>query len=130
MRESRESSPLPWREQEFGDARGTWLVGDLHDYASDRYDPRAISVRDLEENNLDSGEQVTTDTDHAAFVRRAMESDTESPILVVRYPDGPWIADGAHRTWWARELGQRTIMGWVLDWEEILDVPHAPPRHT
>lgn len=126
MRES--SSPPPWREQVFGDARGTWKVGDLHDYASDRYNLRTIPVRDLEENNLDSGEQTTSDADQDAYISRAMATDTEFPILAVRYPDGLWIADGTHRTWKARELGQRTIKGWVLDWEEILDVSHGPPH--
>lgn len=103
-------------------------MGDLHDYASNLRDPRPIRIRDLEDNNLDSGEQTTSDADPAAYISRAMASDTEFPILAVRYPDGLWIADGTHRTWKARELGQRTIKGWVLDWEEILDVPHGPPR--
>lgn len=126
MRES--SSPPPWREQVFGDDRGAWRVGDLHNYASNLRDPRPIRIRDLEENNLDSGEQTTSDPDRDAYISRAMASDTDHPILVVRYPDGLWIADGTHRTWKAREHGQRTIMGWVLDWEEILDVPHDPSR--
>ena len=128
LRESRGSNPPSWREQQFGDDRGAWKVGDLHDYASDRYNLRTILVRDLEENNLDSSEQTTSDADHDAYVSRALASDTEFPILVIRYPDGLWIADGTHRTWKARELGQRALRGWILDWEEILDVPHGPPR--
>lgn len=113
----------PWREQEFGDARGTWRVGDLHDYADARAAPRPIPIRLLAPNNLDDDEEAGTDE----FQIRAQASDIETPIIAIRYPDGLWIADGVHRTWTARELGRRSIMGWILDWEEILDVPHGRP---
>jgi hypothetical protein len=116
-----------WQEQEFGDARGTWLVGDLYDYAANRYDLQQIPVRDLAENNLDDGGQTTSDESEEAYVSRAMESNLDYPIIVVNYPDGLWIADGTHRTWKARELGVPYLQGWILDWEEILDVPHEEP---
>ena len=115
----------PWREQEFGDARGTWRVGDLHDYAQEYKKLQPISVRELAINNLDSEEQHTSDPDMDAYMKRAWKSDIETPIIVVSYPDGLWIADGTHRTWKARELGRKTITGWILDWEEILDIPHG-----
>jgi len=78
----KENNPAPWREQEFGDARGTWTVGDLYDHALEHHELRPIPVAALEENNLDSDEQ----------------------------------------------LGIRHLQGWILDWEEILDVPHGPPH--
>jgi len=124
----KENNPAPWREQEFGDARGTWTVGDLYDHALEHHTLRPIPVAALEENNLDSDDQVTSDPDHAAYVRRAMASDISYPILVISYPDGLWIADGTHRTWKARELGIRHLQGWIMDWEEILEVPHGPPH--
>ena len=128
MRESRlTEGSIPWREQEFGDARGTWRVGDLHDYADGLRSPRPIPISQLAPNNLESGEQHTTDADQDTYERRAWESDIKTPIIAVRYPDGLWIADGTHRTWKARELGRRSINGWILDWEEILDIAHGPP---
>ena len=121
------SGGIPWREQVFGDARGTWLVGDLYDYASNRYDLQQIPVSELEENNLDDGGQTTSEESEESYVTRAMESNLDYPIIVVNYPDGPWIADGTHRAWKARELGVPYLMGWILDWEEILDVHHGVP---
>jgi len=118
---------IPWREQVFGDARGTWRVGDLFDYASNRYDLQQILVSDLEENNLNDFDQTTSDESEEDYVSRAMSSNLDYPIIVVNYPDGPWIADGTHRAWKARELGVPYLMGWILDWEEILDVTHRDP---
>ena len=123
----------PWREQAFSDARGSWNVGLLHDYAQKRHKLQDIPISDLEGNNLDSDEQVTTDADYEEFVARAMRSDVTKPIIVVSYPDGLWCADGTHRLWKARHLLQRglredpTIRGWILDWEELTDIPHGPP---
>lgn len=37
---------IPWQEQVFGDARGTWSVGDLFDYASNGYDLQEILISD------------------------------------------------------------------------------------
>jgi hypothetical protein len=129
MRESRlTEGSIPWREQEFDDGRGRWRVGDLHDYADSLRAPRPIPISRLVPNNLDSEEQKTSDAGHAEFVDRALASDTDSPIIAVRYPDGLWIADGTHRLWKARELGHRSIMGWVLDWEEIFDIDHGPSQ--
>lgn len=119
---------IPWQEQVFGDARGTWRVGDLFDYASNGYDLQEILISDLEENNLNDGGQTTTDTSKEDYVSRAMAANLDYPIIVVNYPDGPWIADGTHRAWKARALGVPYLMGWILDWEEILDVPHGEPR--
>lgn len=118
---------IPWQEQEFGDARGTWRVGDLYDYASNRYDLQQIPVSDLEENNLNDVGHKTSDKSKKAYIKRAMESNLDYPIIVVNYPDGLWIADGTHRTWKARELGEPYMQGWILDWEEIMDIPHGPP---
>jgi len=117
-------SSIPWREQEFSDARGTWKVGDLHDYAENTYKKRLIPVSVLEANNLDHDEQDPDHPDFKAFVKRAMKSDPDKEIIIILYPDGLWIADGNHRTWKAREIGQQMMMGWILDWEEILDIPH------
>ena len=125
---------IPWREQAFSDGRGSWNVGLLHDYAQKRHKLQDIPISDLEGNNLDSDEQVTTDANHEEFVARAMRSDVTKPIIVVSYPDGLWCADGTHRLWKARHLLQRglredpTIRGWILDWEELTDIPHGPPQ--
>jgi hypothetical protein len=76
-----------WQEQEFGDARGTWRVGDLYDYASNRYDLQQIAVSDLEENNLNDVGHKTSDKSKKAYIKRAMESNLDYPIIVINYPD-------------------------------------------
>jgi len=121
------STAISWREQDFGDARGTWRVGDLYDYAVQRYNLLPISISVLEKNNLDDEEQTTSDESEEDYIERAMTADLDYPIIVVSYPDGLWIADGTHRAWKSRELGIPRMKGWILDWEEILDVPHREP---
>lgn len=102
-------------------------MGDLYDYAEQRYDLQNIPISALEENNLDDGGQTTSDESEEAYIKRAMAANLDYPIIVVNYPDGLWIADGTHRAWKARELGVPSLLGWILDWEEILDVPHGEP---
>jgi len=124
---------IPWRDQAFSDARGTWRVGRLHSHAQKNHKLQDIPISDLEGNNLDSDEQVTSDSSYDDFVARALRADLSKPIIVVRYPDGLWCADGTHRLWKARDLLRRglredpTIRGWILDWEELSDIPHGPP---
>jgi len=71
--------------------------------------------------------ETMSDESEEDYVSRAMASNLDYPIIVINYPDGPWIADGTHRAWKARELGIPYLQGWILDWEEILDVPHGAP---
>jgi hypothetical protein len=102
-------------------------VGDLYDYASNVYDLQHVSVADLAENNLDDTGTDTGDASEEAYIDRAMAANLDYPLIVINYPDGLWIADGVHRAWKARELGIPYLQGWILDWEEILDVPHGDP---
>jgi hypothetical protein len=121
---------VPWHKQEFGDARGTWLVGDLHKYIKENeLEPQSFSVKELAKNNLDPEEETeTSDKSKENFQTRAHSSDLKFPIVVVEYPDGLWIADGVHRTWKAKNNKQKEIMGYLLDWEDdLLNIKHSEP---
>lgn len=120
----------PWHKQEFGDARGTWIVGDLHKYIKDNeLELQSFSVKELAKNNLDPEDGTeTSDGSEEGFESRAHSSDLKYPIVVVEYPDGLWIADGVHRTWKARNNKQEKIMGYLLDWEDdLLKIEHDEP---
>ena len=123
-----EESTKAWDQQEFGDARGTWIIGDLHKYIQENgIKPQSFSVEELAKNNLDPEEGAhTSDATPEDFESRAHSSDLQYPIVVVEYPDGLWIADGVHRTWKARASGQQQIIGYLLDWEDdLLNIPHG-----
>ncbi len=123
-----------WDQQEFGDARGTWIIGDLHKYIQEKgIQKQPFSVDELAKNNLDPEEGAqTSDASPEDFKGRAHASDLQFPIVVVKYPDGLWIADGVHRTWKAREAAReagdktKTIMGYLLHWKkDLLKIPHS-----
>ena len=118
----------PWDQQEFGDARGTWSIGDLHKYIQEKgIQKQPFSVDELARNNLDPEEGAqTSDASQEDFESRSHASDLQFPIVVVKYPDGLWIADGVHRTWKARQAENETIMGYLLDWKkDLLKIPHS-----
>ncbi len=123
-------STISWDQQKFEDARGSWVIGDLHKYIQENgIQPQPFSVEELAKNNLDPEEGAhTSDASQNDFESRAHSSDLQYPIVVVEYPDGLWIADGVHRTWKARDSGQQQIMGYLLDWEDdLLNIPYGEP---
>jgi hypothetical protein len=123
-------STIPWNQQKFEDARGSWVIGDLLEYIKENgIMPQPFSVEELAENNLKPEEGTkTSDASPEDFEARAHSSDLQYKIIVVEYPDGLWIADGVHRTWKARNNKQEQIMGYLLDWEEdLLNIPHGEP---
>ena len=120
----------PWDQQVFEDARGSWKIGDLHRYIEENgIQPQSFSVDELAKNNLDPEEGTRTDkASQEDFETRIKAADLKHKIIVVKYPDGLWIADGVHRTWKAREAKQKEIMGYLLDWEDdLLNIKHGEP---
>lgn len=125
-----QESTKEWDQQEFGDARGTWIVGDLHKYVKENgIKLQPFSVEELSKNNLDPEEGAhTSDASQEDFESRARSSHLQYPIVVVEYPDGLWIADGVHRTWKAKHNKQEKINGYLLDWKkDLLKIKHSEP---
>jgi len=58
------------------------------------------------------------------FVDRAMKTDLKYPITVIRYDDGDFIADGNHRLWKARAEGWKKISGYLLQSDDLVNIPH------
>ena len=120
-----------WKKQRFDDHRGSWLVGDIYDYAKNITYPTPLNVKALSDNNLEERPwETTSDANERDFIRRALDSNLDYPIIVVNYPDGLFIADGVHRLWKARELGYDTIMGFVIDSETLEDLPHETDTYV
>ena len=102
-----------------------WRPTQIHSRKGNTKQP--FSVDELAKNNLDPEEGAqTSDASPEDFKSRAHASDLQFPIVVVKYPDGLWIADGVHRTWKARQAGDKTIMGYLLHWQkDLLKIPHS-----
>lgn len=123
-----ESSTLvpKWMQQVFEDNNGSWKVGDIYQYAKNRSFPGPLNVKALADNNLEERPwETTTDTSMEQFVRRALDSNLDYPIIAINYPDGVFIADGVHRLWKARELGYDTIEGYMIDSSALEDIPQS-----
>jgi hypothetical protein len=115
-----------WKAQEFDDHRGSWKVGDIYDYAKNITYPTPLNVKALADNNLEERPwETTTDANEKDFISRALDTNLDYPIIVVNYPDGVFIADGVHRLWKARELGYDTIMGYVIDFSALENIPQS-----
>ena len=56
---------------------------------------------------------------HPEFTERANQTDLKYPIIVVKYPDGLFIADGVHRLWKANAENMEKIKAYVLDHDEL-----------
>lgn len=122
-----------WDQQKFSDDRGTWIVGDLHKYIQENgIQKQLFFVDKLAKNNLNPKEGAqTSDASKKDFVSRAHASDLKYPIIVVKYPDNLWIADGIHRTWKAKQAGDKLIMGYLLHWKkDLLKIEHSEERES
>lgn len=131
-----------WRDQVFTDTSSdgqkfSWRVGDIHDYVDGRGYPIQIPVELLEEDNLQMSPDDVADevVGSPEFIARARESDLSYPIIVVRYPpsrrdpDGAlFIADGVHRLWKAIDEGLEFIDGFLIDQDDLWEIPHEIHR--
>lgn len=109
-------------DQTFGDDTGEWPVIEIWKIAK-QTKPLEIPIEKLEHlfNDTSTDEPVGS----REFIERAMKADLSYPILIISYPDydndgnNLFIADGMHRFWKAKQLGLKTIQGYVIPREKL-----------
>jgi len=112
--------------QTYSDSDGEYRVLDIIDWAQNNAPLMTLSVDKLaqlafEPSPYESGDELPGSHE---FVERAMNSDLSYPIVVIRYPDGDFIADGNHRLWKAQELGLRSIQGYLMHEDDLGNIPN------
>ena len=107
-------------DQTYSDDEGTYNVPDIFEYAKKNGELKKIPIRkllhNLEPSPHESGDELPGSQE---FIERAEESDLSYPIIVVKYPDGWFIADGVHRLWKANDRGAKTMNGYLIDHAEL-----------
>jgi len=121
-----------WHGQSFGfDETEEWSVPELITWAENNAEHRRLPVAHLAADNLDDDSgQADEPLDSPEFHDRAMASSLEYPIIVIRDGDGLTVADGLHRLFKARELGEQTISAYVIDREDLQDIPRQMQRES
>jgi hypothetical protein len=111
---------VDYSKQEFSDKNGVYSVGKMIEFARQNKLPQDIEIEELLHNLEPSEHETGSDLPgHPEFIKRAQNASLEFPIIVVKYPDGLWIADGVHRLWKANKEGLKTIRGYVYDDAEL-----------
>lgn len=125
-------SSAPGQGQSFGfDETEEWSVPELIEWAENNVEPRRLLVDRLAADSLDSGRQDADEPfDSPEFHDRAMESSLEFPIIVINDGGELTVADGLHRLFKARELGEKTISAYVIDREDLDSIPRQMQRES
>ena len=113
-------------DQVYSDNEGEWKVGDILVWAETHAPMIEFNVEELAKLAFmpSPNEDFNETPGSPEFVARAERSDLRYPIVVVRYPDGDFIADGNHRLWKAYSRGMQTINGFLMSADEL----HLLPR--
>lgn len=121
-----------WRGQSFGfDETEEWTVPELITWAEDNIQPRRLPVARLAADNIsDDIGQADEPLDSPEFHDRAMESSLEFPIIVINDGGELTVADGLHRLFKARELGEKTISAYIIDREDLDSIPRQMQREN
>lgn len=121
-----------WRGQSFGfDETEEWSVPELITWAEDNIRPRGLPVAGLAAANIENDiGQADEPLDSPEFHDRAMASDLEYPIIVINDGGELTVADGLHRLFKARELGERVISAYVIDREDLDNIPRQMQRES
>ena len=121
-----------WRGQSFGfDETEEWSVPELITWAEDNIQPRRLPVARLAADNIDDDiGQADEPLDSPEFHDRAMASSLEYPIIVINDGGELTVADGLHRLFKARELGEKTISAYIIDREDLNSIPRQMQRES
>ena len=107
-------------DQTFSDNNGTYSVPKIVNYAKEHKKikeiPMSKLLHNLEPSPHESGSELPN---HPEFIERANQTDLKYPIIIVKYPDGLFIADGVHRLYKANTLNQKTMKSYVLNQNEL-----------
>ena len=121
-----------WRGQSFGfDETEEWSVPELITWAENNIQPHGLSVARLVASSIeDDTGQADEPLDSLEFHDRAMASNLEYPIIVINDGGELTVADGLHRLFKARELGDKTISAYVIDREDLDSIPRQMQRES
>lgn len=121
-----------WRGQSFGfNETEEWSVPELITWAENNIQPRGLSVARLAANSIDDDTgQADEPLDSPEFHDRAMASNLEYPIIIINDGGELTVADGLHRLFKARELGDKTISAYVIDREDLDSIPRQMQRES
>lgn len=85
-------------DQTFSDNNGTYSVPQIVNYATENKTikemPLEPLLHNLEPSPHEEGDELPG---HPEFIKRTELTDLKYPIIIVKYPDGLFIADGVHR---------------------------------
>jgi hypothetical protein len=108
-----------FHDQTFGDDSGEWPVPEIWEIAK-QTKPLKIPLEKLDHLLTDPDTSADEPIGSPEFVERSMKADLSYPILVISYPDNNlFIADGLHRLWKAKQLGLKTIEGYIIPREKL-----------
>ena len=107
-------------DQTFSDNNGTYSVPKIVNYATENKTIKEIPIskllHNLEPSPHEEGDELPG---HPEFIKRTELTDLKYPIIIVKYPDGLFIADGVHRLAKAHSRNHQTIKAYVLDQSEL-----------
>lgn len=107
-------------DQTFSDNNGTYSVPKIVNYATENKTIKEIPIskllHNLEPSPHEEGDELPG---HPEFIKRTELTDLKYPIIIVKYPDGLFIADGVHRLAKAHSLNHETIKAYLLNQNEL-----------
>jgi len=107
-------------DQTFSDNNGTYSVPQIVNYAEKNKKIKEIPISKLLHNLEPSPHEEGSELPgHPEFIERANQTDLKYPIIIVKYPDGLFIADGVHRLAKAHSLNHETIKSYILNQKEL-----------
>jgi hypothetical protein len=110
-------------DQTFSDNNGTYSVPQIVNYAEKNKKIKEIPISKLLHNLEPSPHEEGSELPgHPEFIERANQTDLKYPIIIVKYPDGLFIADGVHRLAKAHSLNYETIKSYILNQKELEDL--------
>ena len=114
-------------DQIFSDNFGEWKIKDILLYVKDNVKTEYLDVEELAKIAFQpSPEEEPEDIPGSPeFVERAAKSNIKYPIIVIRYNDGDFVADGNHRLWKAKSLGMKKIKGYLITDKILHTLPKA-----
>lgn len=111
-------------DQTYSDSHGEYKVTDIINWAKNNVPLVTFKVDKLAKTSFQKSSEESGDEipDSPEYIARAMKTDLAYLIIVIRYPDGDFIADGNHRLWKARKLGQKTIKGFLMQEKDLKNI--------
>jgi hypothetical protein len=110
-------------DQTFSDNNGTYSVPKIVHYATENKKIKEIPMSKLLHNLEPSPHESASELpNHPEFIERANQTDLKYPIIIVKYPDGLFIADGVHRLAKAHSLNHETIKAYTINQKELEDL--------